>query len=182
MKIDDNEEELKRRKEHFQVLRKVFENEEIKKVRKVKKQDNSWIRMGCNKVENEEERKERSTGSKQGIKKEGGGDPQLDQIQKKPKKLRPQIGRGEETKTGDLVGQKGIVGVTSMATRIQPRPIGKEFKDEIDPKKNRIPLGPNYHSNEGIDKDQINRLKSKFLDKNMTSVANHSLRKKDWNN
>ena len=86
MKIDDNEEELKRRKEHFQVLRKVFENEEIKKVRKVKKQDNSWIRMGCNKVENEEERKERSTGSKQGIKKEGGGDPQLDQIQKKPVK------------------------------------------------------------------------------------------------
>ena len=85
-------------------------------------------------------------------------------------------------KTGDLVGQKGIVGVTSMATRIQPRPIGKEFKEEIDPKKNRIPLGPNYHSNEGIDKDQIKRLKSKILDKNMTSVANHSLRKKDWNN
>ena len=71
-----------------------------------------------------------------------------------------------------------------MAHESQPKPIGEKtkierYEIEIDPRKKRNPLGHIKQHFEGTDKDQITGLKLKFLDKNLTAVANHTLRKKD---
>ena len=175
---------IRRNWKHFQDIKEVFETKETKKIKKEKKPDDHWIKKLNNKseYENEEISKERGTEPKQEVRGKRRGEPQLDQTQKKQFGRESHSGKGE-FKTGNMVRKKGMGCSFSMAHESQPKPTGEIERDEIeiDPRKKRNPLGHIKQHFEGKDKDQITGLKLKFLDKNLTAVANHTLRKKDWN-